>query len=62
MAKSAETGETMDAETAENFDSLNKEIETVDKHLERLRTMEKTMAQKSQRVVAEGKEAETVSA
>ena len=41
MAKSAETGETLDAQQSDEYDGLAAEIETIDKHLSRLRTMEK---------------------
>jgi len=44
MAKSAETGETLDAEQSEQFDTLEAEIAAIDKHIGRLRNMQKAQA------------------
>lgn len=44
MSKSAETGETLDAEESEQFDTLEAEIAAIDKHIGRLRNMQKTQA------------------
>lgn len=51
MSKSAETGETLDAEQSEQYDALSDEVGTIDKHLERLRTMEKAQLYKAAPVV-----------
>ncbi|WP_047711375.1 phage major capsid protein [Pseudomonas lactis] len=44
MAKSAEEGITLDAEESEQFDTLQGEIESIDKHIARLVTMQKAQA------------------
>lgn len=44
MAKSAEQGITLDAEESEQFDTLQGEIESIDKHIARLVTMQKAQA------------------
>lgn len=44
MEKSAETGETLDAEQSENYDTLADEIAAIDKHLDRLRALQKAQA------------------
>jgi len=44
MTKSAEAGETLDAEQSEQFDTLEAEIAAIDKHIGRLRNMQKTQA------------------
>lgn len=44
MTKSAETGETLDAEQSEQFDTLEAEIAAIDKHIGRLRNMQKAQA------------------
>jgi HK97 family phage major capsid protein/HK97 family phage prohead protease len=41
MTKSAETGVTLDDAQSEEYDGLEREIESIDKHLVRLRTQEK---------------------
>lgn len=41
MDKSGESGETLDAQKSEEFDTLQSEIEAIDKHLARLETLEK---------------------
>lgn len=41
MTKSAEAGETLEAEDAEKFDTLQSEIESIDKHLVRLEAVQK---------------------
>lgn len=43
MAKSAEAGETLDAAQSEEYDGLKVEVDTIGKHLERLRAHEKTL-------------------
>lgn len=53
MAKSAETGETLSAEQEEQYDTAKAELEAIDKHLERLKTHEKSVAAKA-RVVEGG--------
>lgn len=45
MDASAEKGETLDAEQQEEFDTLQGEIEAIDKHLSRLNIVEKTAAE-----------------
>lgn len=42
MEKSAAEGQTLDAEQTEEFDTLEQEVESIDKHLSRLRKMEKS--------------------
>jgi HK97 family phage major capsid protein/HK97 family phage prohead protease len=44
MAKSAETGETLGAEQSDEYDGLQAEIASIDKHLDRLRAHEKALA------------------
>ena len=44
MTKSAETGETLDAEQSEQFDTLEAEIAAIDKHIGRLKGMQKSQA------------------
>jgi HK97 family phage major capsid protein/HK97 family phage prohead protease len=44
MAKSAESGETLNAEQSDEYDGLQAEIESIDKHLDRLRAHEKALA------------------
>lgn len=44
MDEAAEKGETLDAEQQEDFDTLQTEIEAIDKHLNRLRIVEKQAA------------------
>lgn len=44
MTKSAEAGETLDAEQSEKFDTLEAEIAAIDKHIGRLRGMQKAQA------------------
>ncbi len=51
LQKSIEADETADAEDAEAFDTLQVEIETIDKQLVRLRQLEKTMAVTAKPVV-----------
>jgi HK97 family phage major capsid protein/HK97 family phage prohead protease len=51
MDEAAEKGETLDAAKQEEFDGLQKEIETIDQHLTRLRMMEK-LAQSSAKPAA----------
>jgi HK97 family phage major capsid protein/HK97 family phage prohead protease len=47
MQKSGETGETLDAENQEKFDSLEAEISQIDGHLKRLKAAEKLNAEKA---------------
>lgn len=51
VEKSVETGETFDAAQTEEYDTLKGEIETIDKHLARLRDHEKTVAAKAVPVI-----------
>lgn len=51
MTKSAEAGETLGAEDQEKFDTLQGEIEALEKHVSRLQTMEKRAALNSTTVV-----------
>lgn len=44
MTKAAETGETLDAEQSEQFDTLEAEIAAIDKHIGRLKQMQKSQA------------------
>lgn len=53
MAKSAESGETLNAEQEEAYDTAAAELEAIDKHLARLKTHEKSVAAKA-RVVDGG--------
>lgn len=52
MTKSADSGETLDAQQSDEYDGLAGEIETIDKHLARLRTMEKAQAANAAPVTA----------
>lgn len=51
MSASAETGETLDAEQSEEYDTLEGEIGAVDKHLVRLETLEKAQVVPTLRTV-----------
>ncbi|ORL58105.1 phage major capsid protein [Pseudomonas putida] len=53
MTKSAETGETLDAEESEQFDTLEAEIAAIDKHVGRLRNMQKAQLATAKPVVEE---------
>lgn len=44
MTKAAESGETLDAEQSEQFDTLEAEIAAIDKHIARLKQMQKSQA------------------
>lgn len=44
MAKASEDGITLDAEQADQYDTLEAEVAAIDKHLERLRNMQKAQA------------------
>ncbi|WP_311060708.1 phage major capsid protein [Pseudomonas aeruginosa] len=44
MTKAAEAGETLDAEQSEQFDTLEAEIAAIDKHIGRLKQMQKAQA------------------
>lgn len=50
MSKSAETGETLDAEQAESYDSLKAEVKSLDEHLDRLRAMREESKEKAKPV------------
>ncbi|KTF68673.1 phage major capsid protein [Sphingomonas sp. HT-1] len=50
MTKAAEAGSTLDADQEEAFDDNQKDIEAIDKHLVRLRAMEKSSASRAQAV------------
>lgn len=45
MSKAAEAGTTLDAEQSNEYDDLDAEVKSIDTHLTRLRSMEKSMAQ-----------------
>jgi hypothetical protein len=47
MTKAAEAGSTLDAEQEETFDGNKADLEAIDKHLDRLRSMEKIAATKA---------------
>jgi hypothetical protein len=51
MQKAADEGSTLDAEQEETFDNNQADVEAIDKHLKRLRAMEKTAATKAVPVV-----------
>ncbi|HBO2361316.1 phage major capsid protein [Pseudomonas aeruginosa] len=53
MTKAAEAGETLDAEQSEQFDTLEAEIAAIDKHIGRLRGMQKAQAATARPVVEE---------
>lgn len=53
MTKSAEIGETLDAEQSEQFDTLEAEIAAIDKHIGRLRNMQKAQAATAKPVAEE---------
>ena len=57
MQKSAETGETLDAEQAERYDTLETEVASVDKHLKRLRVAEQMAAASAKPVSPDGSKA-----
>lgn len=44
MTKAAEEGATLDAEQSEDFDTLESEITSIDKHIDRLKKMQKAQA------------------
>lgn len=50
MAKSADTGETLNAEDEEKYDTASAELVAIDKHLDRLKTHEKSVAAKARTV------------
>ena len=50
MTKSAEAGETLDAEQAEQHDEVAAQIEAIDKHIKRLRDSERLMVAKATKV------------
>lgn len=52
MTKSAETGESLNTETSEKYDTLDVEVKEIDKHLARLETLQKAQAVKATTVVA----------
>lgn len=53
MDKSAEDGSTLDAEQSEQFDTLEAEVGAIDKHLARLKGMQKSQAQSAKPVTAD---------
>lgn len=53
MDEAAEKGETLDVAKQEEFDELQREIETIDQHLNRLRMMEKLAAASAKPVVGD---------
>ncbi|WP_312288803.1 phage major capsid protein [Stutzerimonas nitrititolerans] len=50
MTKAAEDGTTLDAEQSEQFDTLESEVASIDKHLDRLRNMQKAQAKSAKPV------------
>lgn len=60
MKKAADEGSTLDAEQEETFDGNQADIEAIDKHLTRLRAMEKSAAAKA--VPAKGADADEAAA
>lgn len=50
MAKAGETGETLDQADSEKYDTLKSEVEAIDKHLDRLKTMEEVTITKAEPV------------
>lgn len=50
MTKAAEAGETLDAEQSEQFDTLESEIAAIDKHIGRLKQMQKSQASSAKSV------------
>lgn len=57
MSKAGETGETLDSAGEEEYDTLTGEIESIDKHLVRLRALEKSNVEKAKAVSGAGSEA-----
>ncbi|MGC3297738.1 phage major capsid protein [Pseudomonas aeruginosa] len=53
MAKAAEAGETLDADQSEQFDTLEAEIAAIDKHIGRLKQMQKAQAANAKPVTEE---------
>ncbi|MFE4157151.1 phage major capsid protein [Pseudomonas aeruginosa] len=53
MTKAAEAGETLDAEQSEQFDTLESEIAAIDKHIGRLKQMQKAQAANAKPVTEE---------
>ncbi|HEJ9974883.1 TPA: phage major capsid protein [Pseudomonas aeruginosa] len=53
MTKAAEAGETLDAEQSEQFDTLQAEIAAIDKHIGRLKLMQKAQAANAKPVTEE---------
>jgi HK97 family phage major capsid protein/HK97 family phage prohead protease len=53
MDQSAENGTTLDAEQSEAFDTLEAEVGAIDKHVARLKGMQKSQAQSAKPVTAE---------
>ncbi|MFW4716689.1 phage major capsid protein [Pseudomonas aeruginosa] len=53
MTKAAEAGETLDAEQSEQFDTLEAEIAAIDKHIGRLKQMQKAQAANAKPVTEE---------
>lgn len=61
MAKSAESGETLSADQEEAYDTAKAELEAIDKHLDRLKTHEKSVAAKARTVEGSTQEKATQS-
>ncbi|HDY5286361.1 TPA: phage major capsid protein [Pseudomonas aeruginosa] len=53
MTKAAESGETLDADQSEQFDTLEAEIAAIDKHIGRLKQMQKAQAANAKPVTEE---------
>ncbi|HCT7937111.1 phage major capsid protein [Pseudomonas aeruginosa] len=53
MTKAAEAGETLDAEQSEQFDTLEAEIAAIDKHIGRLKQMQKAQAANAKPITEE---------
>ena len=55
MTKSAEAGATLDAADSEQYDTLQGEVESIDKHLDRLKKMEAVVIEKAEPVTDRSK-------
>lgn len=62
VKKSAETGESFDAEQQKQFDEATTEIDTINKHIERLRKVEAIQAENAKAVTVDTTQAHTVAA
>lgn len=54
MKKAADAGESLDTQGADEFSTIEAEIETIDKHLDRLARLEKTLATSAVRIPVQG--------